>query len=249
MIPLPSIRLKYAEDELQEMAKNNRTARRALTFGVDKKFLLFTEPDYLSDIHEQYELHNFSPISITCVGGETEEITPKMQVQKALELINDGALWSPSLIIINSPNYFCHGANASLESAEGFLSHLLCSLAHRVVINKAPGVDVNFLETMQLDHAKDYQIKLRHVCVWGPMTENVGQYDLHKTTQFLFSFRQHTRILLLSARDLGALLEKFKVSLSAVDFVFNLATDLPKKGELRCTKVKKKSKAKSTIGV
>jgi len=249
MLPLPSIKPFYTPDEVQSLA-TNPAAKLALYYGVDKKFLKFTDPSYVEDINEQYEMHNFSTFSVVCVGGEKEEVTAKVQAQKAVELINDGGLWAPSLILINSPSYFFHGADSSIEGPDGLLAHFICSLCHRIVTRKAPPVEINFLETMQLDHARGYQFKPKHLCIWGPLTENSSQYDFNKTTQFLFSFRHYARILLLSVRDIGAFLEKFNTSLSAVDFVFNLATDLPKKGEIKYAKpAKKRAKAKSTIGI
>lgn len=245
MIPLPSVKPQYAQEDLDKLTP---VCRLAAYYGVQSKFLYFADPEYLDDKEEMYSIHKFASFNVVCEGGDRIKLDPEDQFKNALDLINNGDLWSASTIIINAPNYVFNGVGDS-KGAEGFLSHLLCSLASRVVKRKAPSVEVNFLEIMQIDHTKGYHIKPKHILIWGPCTEHFNAYDCNRTIQFLFSFRNHTKILLTSTTDLGAFLEKFHLSLDAVSYVFNLDTGLPKKPEIPYSRQYKKTKKVKNVSL
>lgn len=229
MIPLLSIKPYYSQEELNSLWP---AARLSAHFGVQKKFLYFASPDYTEVDREMYGVHKFSSFNL-----EGKRIAPEEQEDNALVLLDSGKLWSSSVIVINSPHTLFNGKENAL-GIEAFLSHILCSLAYRVQKRKAPSVEVNFLETVQLDHTKGYQMKENHLLIWGPCTENFSSYDCNKTVQFLFSFRSYAKILLVSTVDLEAFLEKFQLSLDAVSFIFNLETK-PGKPEKIVTPKKK----------
>ncbi len=248
MTQLPSIATLYTRDIARSPAEN-----QAAYFGVEKQFLFFARQDYVNDSREQYDIHDYASLSITNKVGESLVVEQGEQANKALELLDSGCLWcdKPGLIIINSPHYIFNG-NSSVDvsrGALGFLAHILCSLAHRVVSNKVPrDIEVNFLETMSLDYAKSYTINQRHLLVWGPISDNSGAYELHKTTQLLFSFRSHTKILLTSTTDLGSLLDSIKVHIKYVDYYFNF-NEKPIVEVLKKRKTRAVKKIKQAVGV
>jgi len=211
MIPLPSVKPVYDQEVLNTMGPSER---QAAFYGVDRRFLRFASSEYISDVDEHYNLHQYSTINFSGI-----TITYDEQFTNVKKLLNSGMLWSDpaGVIIINSPSYFFDGG----QGAEAFLSHLICSLAHRVVTRKAPALDVNFLEVMQLDHTKTYQLKPRHLLVWGPVTDHFSSYDFNKTIQFLFSFRNYTRILLTSTQDMESLLSQLKMHVNHAAYYFN----------------------------
>ena len=245
MIPLPSVKPQYQQEELDKLSP---VCRLAAYYGVQPKFLYFAEPEYLNDKEEMYSIHKFASFNVVCAGGDRIKLYSEDQFKNALDLINNGDLWSSSTIIINAPNYVFNGAKDT-SGLESFLSHLLCSLAYRVQQRKAPSVEVNFLEIMQIDHTKGYHIKPRHVLIWGPCTEHFNAYDCNRTIQFLFSFRNHTKILLTSTPDLGAFLEKFHLSMDAVSYVFNLETGLPQKQEIPYSRKYKREKKVKNVAL
>ena len=254
MIPLPSVKPTYSQELLSTLSPAERLAA---FYGVEKKFLRFASSEYTSDPEEQYNLHHFNTIHVNSL-YEKRIVTYDDQFKNALELLSSGHLWSnPSgLIIINSPNYLFDGSTKEPDRGpDAFLAHLICSLAFRVVNRKAPTtVEVNFLEIMQLEHSKGYLLKPEHLFVWGPITDHFGSYDCNKTIQFLFSFRNYTRILLTSTKELGALLDRLHINLEYVTYIFNL--DVKKEAKTQdevIAEVKKKrtrkKKPETIIGV
>ena len=85
-------------------------------------------------------------------------------------------------------------------------------------------INVNFLGTTFLDR-KDYQTIAQHLLIWGPVTDLASDHDCARTIQFLFSYRDHTRLLLTSTKDVGALLERLRINASYVSYFFNLDAD------------------------
>jgi hypothetical protein len=222
MLPLPSVKPTYPEEILRVLPPAERLAAH---YGVERKFLRFASPPYVTDSMEQYSLHQYSTIQVTDAYEKSMTVTYEDQYKYIETLLSGGVLWSEpaGLIIINSPRYFFNSSDKDPDGgAEAFLSHLLCSLAFRVATRKAPGVDVNFLETMQLDYSRGYHLKPRHLLLWGVCTEHFNPYDCQKTIQFLFAFRQHTRILLTSVLDMGELLDRLHLHLDSVTYIFNL---------------------------
>jgi hypothetical protein len=254
MLPLPSVKPTYPIEYLNTLSPSER---QAAFYGVEKRFIRFASTEYISDPQEQYNLHHFNTIHIDSFGTKTT-ISYDEQFKNALTLLDSGLLWSePSgLIVINSPNYLFDGtAKEPDRGPDAFLAHLICSLAHRVVNRKAPSIDVNFLEIMQLDHAKGYQLKPNHLLIWGPITDHFGSYDCNKTVQFMFSFRNHTRILLTSTKDMGALLDKLHINVEHISYLFNL--DVKKEAktkeevvvEIKKKRARRAKKVETNIGV
>ena len=216
--------------------------------GIERKFLRFAEPECISDPQEQYGIHNFKTITIKNVYGDELCVPHDEQFQNALTLLDSGHLWSipAGLIVINAPYHFFDGDGTD-RGPEGFLAHLICSLASRMERRKARPVTVNFLGTMQLNHP--YDLKERHLLVWGPLTEHSGQYDFTKTIQFMYDFRGHTKILLTCSKDLSALLTNLKINTKQITYLFNLGAfidepDDKKKNRKPTEKTPRKSKAK-----
>jgi hypothetical protein len=85
-------------------------------------------------------------------------------------------------------------------------------------------INVNFFGTTFFDR-KDYQTIAQHLLIWGPLTDLASDHDCAKTIQFLFAYRDHTRVLLTSTKDVGALLERLRINTSYVSFFFNLDAD------------------------
>jgi len=216
--PLPSNRIPLDVNTFPAGAE-----RQAASYGVEKMFLKFATPEFTSDEKTQYALHNYSTITIA---SKFKRVTihHDEQFKNALSLLDSGHLWCepPGLIIINSPYYLFDGVSGRDHGPEGFLSHLICSLAFRVAKCVTSNMAVNFLDVTQLD-VKQYTLKERHVLIWGPITEHFSSYDYNKAIQFLYSFRNYTRILVTSTTDLGAILDNMHVSIDAVTHVFNFA--------------------------
>lgn len=243
-IPLPSVKPEYTQEFIESLSP---TERFAAAYGVEKKFLRYATPDYTSDPQEQYSIHGYSTIS---VAGIYNRVTVRHdeQFNNALKLLDSGQLWSnpAGIIIVNSP-YHLFGTGIDRDkvdrSPEGFVSHLICSLASRIAKRISPEVYVNFLEVMQLDHSKQYQTKPRHLLVWGPITDHFSSYDYNKTIQFLFAFRNHTRILVTSTQDLGTLLTKLRMDTDAVTYFFNFDVNKEEVAESKVDPTQPKKKA------
>lgn len=231
VIPLPSVRPVYEQKMLDTLSP---AERQAAFYGVEKRFLRYASKEYIEDPQEQYNLHHFNTIRIEGY-YETITIPHDVQFNHALELLNSGHLWCdpPALIVINAPNYLFDGTAKEMDRGpDAFLAHLVCSLAYRTMNRKAPSdVAVNFLECMQLNHVDGYILKPRHLLVWGPVTDHFNSYDYNKTVQFLFSFRNYTRILLTSTKNLGELLGKLHINLAHVTYYFNF--DVKKEAKTR----------------
>jgi len=225
-IPLPSIKSIYSQEMLDKLAGAEYQA--AAVYGVERHFLKFATPAYTTDIEEQYALHNYCTLTINA-----KKIHHSEQFKNALALVNSGHLWSnpAGIIIVNSPRFLFAAApegkfDTSDCDAEAFIAHLLCSLAYRVVVTrKAPSVTVNFLETMQLAHENQYMINPRHLLVYGPVSDHCSPYDYQKMIQFMYSFRNHTRILITATPDLGKLLANIKLHPDRVTYYFNFDAD------------------------
>ena len=242
MQTLPNVgKITYSEDFLSKLSP---AERQAAYYGVEKRFLYFARKETIEAPNEGYDVHCYRTLraantfnKLTLPGSE--------QCQKAIELLGSGLLWSEpaGIIVLNSPDFIFTGKehDAAL-GIDGFLAHLVCSLAHRVVVTrKASGVDVNYLETTSLDHNRDYHIKQRHLLIWGPVTDHFSAFDCNKTVQFLFTFRNHTRILLTSTPDVGELLAKLKVNIDRVSYFFNFEAT-KEEGESPDTKKAAKSR-------
>lgn len=229
MLPLPSVKPNYDKDtstaDWKEASTWSQAEATAIRYGVDKKFIHFASTAYTSEPEEHYGIHKFKNAHVSSPGFDPIDITTDEQYKNALKLLDDGTLWSkpPGVIVINSPYYLFNSTAAEpARGPDGFLAHLLCSLAHRTSSRKAPSVDVNFMELMQLDFSKEYKFNPRHLLVWGPCTNHFNSFDCNKTIQFLFSFRHYTRILLTSTSDLGELLARFHMSSVHASYIFNL---------------------------
>jgi len=221
MIPLPSVKPFYSQEMKEKLPSPSE--RQAAFYGVEERFLHYAGKEFTADVEEQYRLHNYTTVTVS---GHCNKITVTYedQLKNALELINNGMLWcQPSgLIIINSPYHLFDGSTKDADRcASAFLAHLVCSLAHRVVIRQCPNAEVNYLETMPLDHSKVYDLKQRHLLIYGPITDHFNSFDYNKAIQFLFAFRHYTRILLTSSQDLGDLLDKLKMNINYVSYFFN----------------------------
>lgn len=220
--PLPNLKQPYSDSWLNTLPPAPSAQRLAASvYGVEPHFLFFASPEHVADPEENYRNHRYSTLYIG-----SDVIHHSDQFKNSLTLVDSGILWSnPSgLIIINSPRFLFE--DKASEGAEGFLSHLLCSLAHRVAITrKAPTVTVNFLETMQLDHAGGYRMNDRHLLVWGPISDHSPSYEINKTIQFLFTFRRHSKILITTTQDMRALLYNLRINPGRVDYYFNFDAD------------------------
>ena len=227
---LPSIQRIYSDNEMAALQHAQQTAAR---FGVEPKFLQFASLASVSDPQEEYIMHNYSTIHI---GNKTVHYDE--QLTNALTLLDSGHLWCdpPSIIVINAPEHlFGDTAKEPFRGPIGFLSHLICSLAHRVSTRKAPAVTVNFMDPAGVDHSKGYTIKPRHLLIWGPVTDHFHAFDYNKTIQFLYQFRTHTRILQTSTKDMGALLDNLRIDVDHVAYFFNFAAE---KGERKGERTK-----------
>lgn len=222
MQSLPNVgKIAYSEDFLSKLSP---AERQAASYGAEKRFLYFARKETIEAPNEGYDVHCYRTLrAVNTVNKLT--IPGNEQCQKAVEFLDSGILWSDpaGIIVLNSPDYIFTGKehDAAL-GVEGFLSHLFCSLAYRAVVTrKASGIEVNYLETTQLDHNREYNMKQRHLLIWGPVTDHFNSFDYNKTIQFLFKFRNHTRILLTSTPDVGELLAKLKVNVDRVSYFFN----------------------------
>jgi len=198
--------------------------RQAANYGVEKVFLKFASPEFTADEQMQYKMHKYSTLTIVNKFNKRVIVHHDTQFTNALSLLDSGHLWCepPGLIIINSPHYIFDKESGRDYGSNGFLAHLLCSLAFRVSKCVTRDLEVNFLDFAQLD-VTQYKLKKRHVLIWGPITEHFSSYDYNKAIQFLSSFRNHTRILMTSVTDLGAILDNLHVNIDAVTHVFNFA--------------------------
>lgn len=247
MIPLPSIKPVYPQEILSVFPPAERMAAH---YGVDRRFLRFASPPYSTDSEEQYSLHQYSTLRITDSYGDAVTVTHDEQYESAKNLINSGVLWCEpaGLIIINSPHYFFKSTDKDPDGgAEAFLAHLLCSLAHRVAARKVSGIEVNFLETMALDHVRGYAFKPKHLLIWGVCTEHFNSYECQKTIQFLHTFRHYTRILLTSVTDMGELLDRLHLHINHATCLFNLDPREEMLKETRQAKLTKKAKPKVVV--
>jgi hypothetical protein len=222
MIALPNIKPSYPQEILNVLPP---AERMAANYGVDRRFLRFASPPYVTSDDEQYALHQYTTMRIVDAYGDVTEIGHDVQYEAAKSMLDSGVLWGApaGVIVINSPYYFFNSSDKDPDGgAEAFLAHLLCSLAHRVANRTVSGINVNYLETMSLDHSREYALKPKHLLIWGVCTEHFNSYDCQKTIQFLHTFRHYTRILLTSVTDMGELLTKLHLHVSNVTHLFNL---------------------------
>jgi hypothetical protein len=218
-IDLPSVVIPYPDSKLDAMKIPEM--RWSARHGVEEKFLYFASPEY-NNPEIDYRVHEYSNLHV----GEMC-IHHSDQPAQAVSMVNDGYLWSDpaGIIIINSPRYMFSSKHD--RGAESFIAHLICSLGRKVITGDriARGTDVNFLETMQLDHTMRFNFKDRHLLVWGPISENCTAHEYSKTTQFLFAFRRFTRIILTTTQDMHQLLRSIKLDPKRVTFYFNFDED------------------------
>jgi len=232
-------------------ALNLAQQEAADAYGVARKFLHFATPEFMADPQEQYGLHNYC--TITAAGIYTKLVVSyDEQIQNALQLRTSGHLWSEpaSIIVVNSPNYLFDGsAKEPDKGAEGFIAHLLCSLAYRAMILKSVpfNIAVNYLGTAQLDYSKEYRLNPRHLLIWGPVSDHFNSYDYNKTIQFLHTFHNYTRILITSTKDIGELLGKLSVNVTHISHFFNFDSNREEEPvKKRTVKAKKEEKVEST---
>lgn len=244
MLPLPSNKARYRDEMLNNLTPTERQA--AAVYGVGKQFLKFASEEFISDKYEQYEIHKFHSVLVVQDDIKIQRSSLE-QLNDVMELLDSGILWCDpaGLIIINSPCFLFEGDKDPYSGPIGFFNHLLCSLAYRVVQGKTPArnIEVNLLETMQIDLSKDYHLKPEHLLLYGPITEHSSAYDYTKAIQFLFTFRNYTRILLTSTYDLGELLSLLKVHINNVSYFFNFG--LPRE-VIPTTKTKTKTQEKTS---
>ena len=167
MIDLPSVKPTYSDD--MKVGLSPTQCQAGSNYGVERRFLHFASQEYLSDPDEQYRLHHYNTLIVKNQYGQIK-VTHDEQFKNALDLINNGMLWCqpPGIIVINSPHYFFDSSPTEKDrSAEAFLAHLLCSLAHRTMtIKPARHTHVHFLEIMQLDHSRGYRQNERQLLIW-----------------------------------------------------------------------------------
>lgn len=227
--PLPTSRpCDYTTQEVQEFGRISSAQGIAAAFGVPRKYL------HLADktSKEDFAVHKFKSMDFAVSHGELVHLPVALQQDKVQELIEGWPTEHPLVVINAYPHVFLGHQEAS-SSIEHLLYHLLCGLAHKASQMKTlSGVDVAFLWLMQLEFHKMYALKPNHTVVWGVLTEDPSSYDLSKTTQVLLSFSSYTRILLTSAHNLAALLDKLRISPSYVDYIFNLHIEMPAKKEI-----------------
>jgi len=222
-LPLPNVgKVTYSDAYLSTLSP---TERHSLYWGVEKQFLYLASKEYLEAQDEQYGIHNYKTLHATNAHAKLL-VDHETQFKNALELLGSGHLWCDpaSIIVLNSQDYLLEGrAKDAVRGVDGFLAHLLCSLAYRAITRKCPRVEVNYLETMALDHNKGYKMEERQVLIWGPITDHFNSFEYNKTVQFLYTFRHHTRILLTCTPDIGELLAKLKVNIDRVSYFFNFS--------------------------
>jgi len=249
-ILLPSVKPHLSQNALDSLSP---VERLSAFYGVNRQFLHFASEAYLNDPEEQYGVHDFSTLRISGESGYSE-VTYENQHKHARELLDSGHLWNePSgLIILNAPNFLFYEAADKLDTgALAFLNHLLCSLSYRVVNRKCPPVDVHFLETMQLDMSRDYQFKERHLLIWGPVTDYFSNAEFSKAIQFLYTFRHFTRILVMSTKDVGEMLDKLRIRRNYISYIFqfDFANDRVVQQESSTKQRKKKTRRSSPTTV
>lgn len=239
--PLPTSKpCDYSTNEVQEISRSSPAQAMAASFGIPRKFLALT--DKVS--REDFAHHKFKAMDFAVAQGELVQLPVALQQDKVGELIEGWPQEHPLIIINSFPHVFI-GAQEASTSVEAFLYHLLCGLCARAIQMKSlSGVDVSFLWLMQLEFQKMYLLKPNHALVWGVITEDPSNYDLSKTYQFLLNFSSYTRILITSAHNLAALLDKLRISPSYVDYIFNLQVEMPAKKEIPAAFRRKKPKPK-----
>lgn len=218
-MPLPNVAKSSYPEGFKDSLPHYSAERLSVVYGVPEKYVKYASAEYTSAPDENYGIHKLKTLRF---GGGISDIPHDVQYRNVLKLLDSGQLWGspPSLIVINSPHII-----DVTDEIDSFLSHLMCSLAHRIIQRKAPrDLDINYLETMQLDHTKHTPSE-KNLIIWGPVTDSVGNYECLKTTQLLYSFRRHTRILLTSTVDMVSLLSSFKVSRHGVTYFFNLDSE------------------------
>lgn len=211
----------YSEEVLNSFVGAKRLAA---SYGVEEKFLALATPEYLNDPTEQYGLHTYSTLDVQCAHTRIT-IPHNVQETNALQLLDSGMLWSlpAGLIVVNSPYVLDGDSQDPYACADGFIAHLVCSLAHRIATRKgtAKRIEVRYLETMSLELSRGYDLSQKHTLIFGPVTDYFLHSDLNNAVQFLHAFRHHTRILQTATRDLGALLERIHVNPKHVNYFFN----------------------------
>jgi len=218
---LPNCGAKYSDDILDTFAG---ARRRAATFGVGEKYLALTSDDYLKDPVEQYDIHNYATLDIQ--GTHTRITVPyAVQRENALHILDNGILWAmPSgIIVVNSPYVLDGNSKEPFFGADGFIAHLICSLAHRISVRKgtAKQIEVSYLNANSLDFSREYDLVRKHTVVLGPITDYFLSSDFNSAIQTLHILKHHTIILHTATKDLGALLEKMRINVSSVDYFFN----------------------------
>jgi hypothetical protein len=84
-------------------------------------------------------------------------------------------------------------------------------------------ISVHFLGATLPERAE--HAERRRLLVWGPVTDHYSSYDCGKVIQFLFNFRDQTRILLTSTKDMALLLERLHMHPGHVSRFFNFNDD------------------------
>jgi len=237
--PLPSSKpCDYSANEVIDIGKVSAPQGMAASFGLPRKYLPLSERIAKEDFAE----HKFKQMDFVVSQGELVQLSAALQQEKVQELIEGWPTEHPLIIINAFPHVFL-GSQESSTSVEHFLYHLLAAFANKATQMKSlSGADVGFLWLMNLELQKMYALRPNHALVWGILTEDPSAWDLSKTYQFLLNFSAYTRILLTSANNLAALLDKLRISPSYVDYIFNLHVDMPSKREIPAAFKRKKPK-------
>lgn len=236
---LPSAKpYDYGVNEVISIGKQSAPQGMAASFGIPKRFLPLAE----KTTKEDFAQHRFKALDFVVAQGELVQLSAQLQTEKVLELVDDWPQEHPLIIINAFPHVFL-GSQECSSSVEHFLYHLLGAFANKATQSKTlSGADVSFLWLMNLELHKMYALKANHALVWGVLTEDPSAWDLSKTYQFMLNFSAYTRIILTSANNLAALLDKLRISPSYVDYIFNLDVNMPAKKEIPAAFKRKKVK-------
>ena len=162
---------------------------------------------------------------------EKVAITPAFQRCALIDLL-DGPLFhdfsgtddNRCLIVVNSyPSFF---AAADRGSGEMFLWHLACSVAAKRMATRDQALNFAYLgSTETIEQSKWEQPKPKTVFAFGPVTDDFVSYQYTNAISFLTTYAQHTRILLLSVKDITETLERLRIDIGYPDYLFQLGSD------------------------
>ena len=204
MMRIPAVRPFYSKNELSTLTP---TQGLAAVFGVPSQYLYMADSEQSGiDGFRMHEYRTFTHMK----DGKQVRLTPYDQHLLVGELLTGTLLRQPAgLIIVNSYPTFFSGMAAGGGGA--FLYRMACAIADYRIRTRDMNIDFINLGMTPVEQSKWDDPKAKSVLAWGPITDDFVNYMYVHAHEFLLTYENYTRILLLSVSDIKKSLTRLNI--------------------------------------